>query len=77
MEYKGFTIVENFRNPYSNKPEFMFYLTKEGVQHDADCDGESYRYTGNCKWADSIDEAKSEIDELVYEENELLDSLVK
>lgn len=64
-EYKLFTIEEDYRNPYSNVPEFMFYLTSEGVQHDADCmDGESFTYTGNCKWASTLEEAKMEIDEL-------------
>ncbi len=64
VEYKGYTIQEDYRNPYSNKPEFMFYLTEQGVQHDADYDGEQYKYCGNCKWADSIEEAKEEIDEI-------------
>lgn len=65
IQYKGFTIQEDFRNPYSSKPEFMFYPTAEGVQHDADCDQDGYRYCGNCKWASSIEEAKDEISEIV------------
>jgi len=64
MTYKGYTIQEDFRNPYSNKPELMFYRTEEGIQHDADCDGESFKYAGNCKWAPSIEEAQDEIDEI-------------
>lgn len=59
--FKGYTIELDYRNPYSTKPEYMFYPTHEGTQHDADYDGEQYRYCGNCKWADSIEEAKDEI----------------
>lgn len=63
-EYKSYTIEEDYRNPYSKKPEFMFYPTEEGVQHDADYVNESYRYCGNCKWADSMEEAVEIIDEI-------------
>jgi hypothetical protein len=63
-EYRGYSIEPDFRNPYSNVPEFMYYPTEQGVQHDADYDGESYRYCGNCKWSNSIEEAKAEIDDL-------------
>jgi hypothetical protein len=69
MEYKGYTIEEDFRNPYSSTPEFMFYPTSEGVQHDADCDEDGYHYAGNCEWRDSIEEAKQEIDELTLNQN--------
>lgn len=64
MIYKNHTIVEDYRNPYSNSPEFMFYPTADGISHDADYDGESYKYCGNCKWADSIKDAQIEIDEI-------------
>lgn len=64
MEYKNYTIIEDYRNPYNREPEFMFYLTEDGIQHDADYDGESYKYAGNCKWADSFEDAKTQIDEL-------------
>jgi len=63
VEYKGYTIEEDFRNPYSNKPEYMYYRTSEGIQHDADCDQDGFFYTGNCKWADTIEEAIEEISE--------------
>lgn len=63
MTYKEFTIEEDFRNPYSNKPDYMFYKTSEGVQHDGDYD-DGWHYTGNCKWASSLEDAKNEIDEL-------------
>lgn len=64
--YRTFSIEEDYRNPYSNKPEYMYYPTEEGVQHDADCtDGESFTYCGNCKWAASIEDAKDMIDDLL------------
>lgn len=62
--YKGYSIVPDFRNPYSNVPEFMYYPTSEGVQHDGDMDEDGYHYCGNCKWAESIEEAKACIDDL-------------
>lgn len=67
MIYKTYTIEEDQRNPYG-KPEFMYYLTEDGVQHDADYDGESYKYCGNCKWASTLAEAKDEIDEQIEED---------
>lgn len=66
-EYKGYTIEEDHRNPYGKECEYIFYPTSEGIQHDADYDGESFRYCGNCRWADSIDDAQIEIDELTFE----------
>lgn len=66
IQYKGYTIEEDFdRNPYSRKPEFMFYPTEQGAQHDYDGDSEGYKYCGNCKWADDLEEAQIQIDELV------------
>lgn len=64
LNYKSYTIIEDYQNPYSNKPDFMYYPTSEGAQHDADYDGESYRYCGNCRWEDSLDGAKDAIDEI-------------
>lgn len=72
IKYRSYTIEEDYRNPYSSKPEYMFYPTAEGIDHDADCDGESYYYTGNCKWASSIEDAKSEIDDLIAEHTTFL-----
>jgi len=66
MEYKNYTIEEDQRNPYGTV-EFMFYPSSEGIQHDGDYDGDSFKYCGNCKWADSIEEAMIEIDELTFE----------
>lgn len=64
MIYKEFTIVEDHRNPYG-KPEWMYYLTEDGICHDADYYNESYHYCGNCKWAASLQEAKDAIDEQI------------
>lgn len=64
VTYKGYTIessVLGYRHCY------IFYPTKEGPQDDADFDGESFRYTGNCKWADSIEECKELIDDKIAE----------
>jgi len=65
-EYKGYFIQEDWRNPYSHKPEFMFYPINEGIQHDGDYD-DGWHYTGNCKWAATIEDAKEAIDELILE----------
>lgn len=66
-EYKGYTIELDYRNPYSSKPEYMFYPTEQGIQHDADYDGEQYRYCGNCRWNTTIEDCEAEIDELTNE----------
>jgi len=63
IRYKGFSIVEDYRNPYSNKPEFMYYPTSQGIQHDGDCVDGQMVYCGNCTWCDSLESAKDEIDE--------------
>lgn len=63
MKYNGYTIQEDQRNPYGS-PEFMFYKTSEGIQHDGDFDGVSMRYCGNCKWASTVADALAEIDEI-------------
>lgn len=69
--YKDYTIQKDWRNPYDNSPEFMFYKTSEGIQHDADCtDGESFIYCGNCEWASTLEFAKIEIDSLIEQEFE-------
>jgi hypothetical protein len=68
IQYKSYTIQEDFRNPYGNKPEFMFYPTEEGIQDDADCDGDGFHYCGNCQWADTIEEAKDLISEKIMTE---------
>lgn len=65
IQYKGFSIEEDYRNPYSKTPDFMYYPTHEGVNHDYDLIGEDYEYRGNCKWVDSLEEAKDAIDDQV------------
>ncbi len=65
VEYKGHSIRRDFRNPYRAKPEYIFYPTDQGEQHDYDyCDG-SFIEMGNCKYADSISDCKKLIDEKV------------
>jgi hypothetical protein len=61
IEYRGYTIQEN-DDPYSTINDYIFYPTHEGIQHDADLVGEDYIYSGNCQWAESVNEAKDEID---------------
>lgn len=65
VKYRTYTIEEDFRNPYSNKPDFMYYITEQGIQHDADLRNGDLVYCGNCKWASSLQDAKDEIDELI------------
>lgn len=64
ITYRGYTIQKDWRNPYSKAPEYMFYPTEEGIQHDGDLVGEDMVYCGNCQWASSIEEAVDTIYEL-------------
>lgn len=59
--YKGFTIEADRDVP----GRLVCYPTEEGIQHDYDYTGDGYRYCGNCVWADSIEGAKAEIDDLL------------
>lgn len=61
--YKSYTIDTDTNYPYS-LGQYIFYPTEQGIDHDADYDGDGYTYCGNCKWADSIEEAKELIDEI-------------
>jgi hypothetical protein len=61
MEYKGYTIQKDFCEYRGVR--WMFYKTEEGIDHQAEQDGEDMVYCGNCRWADSIEEAKDEIDD--------------
>lgn len=66
LQYKGYTIQEDHdRIPYNKDPQYMFYPTAQGIQHDADGDSEGYHYCGNCKWADSVEDAKDSITEIL------------
>ncbi len=62
VEYKGFTIQPDYSG-YNFR--YMFYPTEQGIQHDGEFDGEDFKYTGNCDFADSVDHAKILIDEKV------------
>jgi hypothetical protein len=67
FQYKGYTIEEDFNyNPYAVHPMTMFYPTNEGIQDDADYDGDGFNYCGNCQWVSSVEEAKDEIDAAPY-----------
>ena len=70
IQYRGYTIVEDYqRDPYRKEPYFMYYPTEQGVQHDADFDGDGFKYCGNCKWEDSLDAAIGEIDIFLEEQH--------
>lgn len=62
ITYKGWTIQED---PENWTDRFIFFPTAEGIQHDAECDENGWHYCGNCKWADSIEDAKDEISEKI------------
>jgi hypothetical protein len=62
--YKGFTIELN-KSLGLQLGKFICYPTKQGIDHDYDQDSDGYHYCGNCKLADSIEEAKLLIDEIV------------
>lgn len=71
IQYRGYTIQMDNRNPYG-KAEFMYYPTDEGISHDASCDdGESFSYCGNCRWAESLEDAIDDIFDIVERENTL------
>jgi hypothetical protein len=60
-EYRGYTIEANPDHQMSFE-KFISYPTEEGISHDADWDGDSWRYCGNRTHASSIEYAKLEID---------------
>ena len=64
ITYKGYSIALDWRNPYSNKAEYMYFPTSQGIQHDGDCVDGQMVYCGNCTWCDSLESAKDEIDEI-------------
>jgi hypothetical protein len=62
MKYKDYTIELNTE---AFHPEsIIIYPTDQGIQHDYDYIDGSFIYMGNCKRANSIEEAKSIIDEI-------------
>lgn len=77
MNYKNWTIEEDTERHASlsivkHKPKmtYLAYPTSEGIQHDADHDGDSFRYAGNCLFADTIEDLQEEIDERIEEESD-------
>lgn len=59
--YKGYTIEPDD----TERGGVMFYPYEHGApDHDYDYD-DGWKYCGNCKWADDVDEAKIYIDELI------------
>lgn len=65
LEYRGYSIEQDPEwCGYSNFQRLIIYQTEQGIQHDYDGDSEGFRYCGNCKWADSVEEAQEIIDEL-------------
>jgi hypothetical protein len=65
ITYKGWTIQED---PENWTDRFILFPTAEGIQHDADCDENGWHYCGNCKWADTIEDAKDLISEKIMTE---------
>jgi hypothetical protein len=63
LEYKGYSIEQDPDYDYSGH-SIIIYPTEQGIQHDEDFNGERTKYCGNCKWADSVEEAKEIIDEI-------------
>jgi len=63
MKYKGHNIEQNTEAFHSER--LIIYPTDQGVQHDYDYVDGSFIYMGNCKRANSIEEAKRIIDEKV------------
>lgn len=68
LDYRGYTIQEDPERSYSQEAEFVVFPTDQGIQHDADYDGDGYKYCGNCKWCDSIEEGMETIDLLIEDE---------
>jgi hypothetical protein len=64
IQYRGYTIKVD---GYGWYPRYKFFPTDEGENDDADYDGESFHYCGNARWADSLEEAKDEIWETVFQ----------
>jgi hypothetical protein len=61
LEYRGYSIEQDTT---LHPDRIIIYPTLAGIEHDHDYNGSSYTYCGNCKWADSVEEAKEIIDEM-------------
>jgi hypothetical protein len=62
--YKNYTIQTDDAG-YYHSPKLIIFPTDQGIQHDYDYIDGSFIYMGNCKRANSIEEAISIIDEIV------------
>jgi hypothetical protein len=60
IRYRTYIIEPDYRNPYSNRPEFIFYPADKGRDDDPDC--------GNVRHASTIEEAQNEIDCAIEDE---------
>ncbi len=59
MQYRGYTIEKAYHG-------YDFYKTSQGV----DCEWTGDSWKSNVSWANSIDDAKQEIDDIIYETEE-------
>jgi len=63
MKYKGHTIEQN-TDPFHSE-RLIIYPSDQGIQHDYDYVDGSFIYMGNCKRANSIEEAMEIIDDKI------------
>ena len=63
MEYRGYTISTT---EHLYKAVYMFYPIEEGI----DCEYKGDTWRSNVGYANSIKEAKSEIDDIIFEKTE-------
>ncbi len=60
IQYRTYTIRWD-----SDRQDYMYFLTEQGEDHDYDYEDGCYQYCGNCKWAFTVECAKTEIDSLL------------
>lgn len=60
IQYKGYTIRRD-------SGLYKFFPSADGEDDDFDLVGEDYRYCGNGKWANSVDDAKDQITSIIRE----------
>jgi hypothetical protein len=65
IQFKGWTI-EEYTYGYM-RGELMAYPTATGPDHDADFDGESFTYCGNCLFGFDVEDLKDQIEEKLME----------
>jgi hypothetical protein len=66
--YKGYSIEQDTT---LHTDRLVIYPTEAGIEHDYDYNGSNYTYCGNCKWADSVEEAQEIIDELTNQKTQI------